>query len=148
MFTRTRLLVVALSLALVRSVEAQATPDSVVVSQAHAQWFRGLLTADTITLSSVLAADVTFGFANGRTLPRTALLQALQSGQLRYSSVNEELVRVRAYGAAAVVTGRATLAYRAGGTEGSEHVTYTATYLRVNSTWRMVAWQSTLIPPS
>lgn len=125
-----------------------SSADSSAVSLTHDAWFRGLLAHDTTALSSVLAPDVTLAFANGLVMPRTALLRALEGGQLAYDSAVHHERRIRVYGVAAVVSGRSTLAPRVRNVLGSEHITYTATYIRSGAEWRMVAWQSTLIPAS
>ena len=124
----------------------RAASDSIAVVNAHQQWFRGLLTHDTLALSAVLAPDVTLAFPGGNTMPRADFLGYLQGGQLFYDSANHEDLRVRVYSSAAVVTGRSTLAYRFQGSAGSERLAYTATYVRSASGWRMVAWQSTVSP--
>lgn len=129
-------------------VGAQArTADSVAVAQAHETWFRGLMAHDTTTLSPVLSADITLGFPAGNVMPRQDFLQYKQEGQLFYDSADHQELHIRVYAGVAVVTGRSTLAYRFKGTAGSERLAYTATYVRSSGQWRMVAWQSTIVPP-
>ena len=120
--------------------------DSVAVAHAHESWFRGLLAHDTTTLSAVLAPDITLGFPAGNVMPRQDFLRYKQDGQLFYDSAEHHELRIRVYPAAALVTGRSTLTYRFKGTAGSERLAYTATYIRFNGAWRMVAWQSTIVP--
>lgn len=137
----------AICVTAVATAAAQSSsPDSVAVLESHERWFRGLLSHDTTTLSSMLTPDVTLAFANGAVMPRRSLLQALQSGQLVYDSASHEERHIRVYGTTAIVTGRSVLELRFRNAAQSEHITYTATYMRTGTVWRMAAWQSTLIP--
>lgn len=145
---RSHSLTVLLFLAALAPLGGQANAtDSVAVSQAHERWFRGLLAHDTTTLSAVLAPDITLGFPAGNVMPRQDFLRYKQEGQLFYDSAEHQDLRIRVYLAVGVVTGRSTLTYRFKGTAGSERLAYTATYVRSNGEWRMVAWQSTIVPP-
>ena len=145
--SRSYLLVFVLCVTSFEVAGAQAsTADSVAVSQAHERWFRGLLAEDTTVLSTVVAPDVTLGFPGGNVMPRKDFLGYLQSGQLFYDSADHHDLRIRVYGAAAVVHGRSTLTYRFQKAAGSERLAYTATYIRSGGEWRMVAWQSTMVP--
>ena len=143
----TAALIVAISLCPIGSISGQgASTDSLAVAKTHSQWFGGLRAADTVALAAVLAPTVSFGFATGQTANRDGFLRMLHSGRLHYTSIVEEEQQIRCHGLTAVVTGRALLTYRIGQVDGSEHVTYTATYVVHNQQWKMLAWQSTLIP--
>ena len=139
---------IALPLAALAPVGGQTSaPDSVAVHQAHDGWFRGLIAHDTTNLSAVLAPDVTLGFPGGNVMPRQDFLRYKQEGQLFYDSADHQELHIRVYSGVAMVTGRSILAHRFKGTAGYERLAYTATYLRSNGKWRMVAWQSTIVPP-
>ena len=54
--------------------------------------------------------------------------------------------RVRVFSDVAVVTGACRVLVQASGRERDIRLRFTEVYLRRDGAWRMVAWQSTLIP--
>ena len=114
------------------------------VRKSHAAWFDALLAEDIATLEQLLARDVTLAFPGGNLMPRAEFLLNLKSGELFYDTAEHEETSVRTYGAAGIVTGRSTLGYRFKGKPGVERLRYTAVYVRTDTTWRLMAWHSTI----
>jgi ketosteroid isomerase-like protein len=119
--------------------------DREAVTAAHARWFTGILGRYDV-LADVLAPDVTLRFPGGNQASRREFLDLLETKQLSYGSADHHETEVRVYGDAAIVTGRSTLQFRLKGNAGSEHLAYTAVYVRAGGKRSLVAWQSTRRP--
>jgi hypothetical protein len=120
--------------------------DSEAVAAAHSRWFAGLLGRYDV-LSDVLAQEVTLRFPGGNQMPRAEFLSLLQTTDLVYDSAEHHATEIRVYGGTGVVTGSSTLELRYKGAAQSERLAYTAVYVRSNSKWTLVAWQSTVVQP-
>ena len=128
-----------------RTTAAQLGPaDREAVAAAHGRWFAGLLGSYDM-LSDVLAPEVSLRFPGGNQMERTRFLSLLQTKEVVYDSADHHATEIRVYGDAGVVTGTSTLQLRIRGTAISERLAYTAVYVRSNSKWTLVAWQSTLV---
>jgi predicted ester cyclase len=113
------------------------------LKDAHDAFFKGILAEDTVILDKLLSDDVTLRFPGGGEMPRATFLSLLKSGELFYDTGEHEAVKFRIYENTAVVTGRSNLAYRYKEYEGFERLAYTATYVKTDGEWELVAWQST-----
>jgi len=82
----------------------------------------------------------------GRTIDRASFLDAIRSGTLRHEAMILEAPRVRVYGDAAVVTGRATSRGRYAGSAFSTHEVSTDVFVRRDGRWRCVLTQLTSVP--
>lgn len=97
-------------------------------------------------LDSILAEELTYTHTNGRVDGKSQLLSAMRSGSLRYESIEFVEAQIRIYGAAAVVTGTASMKVKTGNQQLSFQARFTDVYVKQNSLWKMIAWQSTRIP--
>jgi hypothetical protein len=104
---------------------------------------RAMREVDLAVLNHVLGDDLTYTHASGRVDTKPQFISALQSGQLKYESIDPEGVQVRVYGGTAVVTGQAAIKVKSRDQELSFRVRYIDVWVKRNATWQMVAWQST-----
>jgi len=137
----------AVSSAAVSAQEPSATAEE-AIRNAHTAWFDALLSEDTAALERLLADDVTLAFPGGNLMPRSEFLSYLKAGELYYDTAEHEDSLVRVYGTTGVVTGRSNLAYRFKASAGFERLRYTAVYVDTDGQRRLVAWHSTVRPPS
>jgi hypothetical protein len=96
-------------------------------------------------LERFLADDLTYTHSSGRVDNTTEFISALQSGKLKYVSIDPEGVQVRVYGGTAVVTGQAAIKVKSGDQELSFRLRYIDVWVKRKATWQMAAWQSTRI---
>jgi len=116
------------------------------VLEAQDRRFAATVAADLDALGRILADDVTYTHSSGVVESRAEYLEALKSGKYRYRSMAPEERRVRVFSDVAVVTGACRVLVQASGRERDIRLRFTEVYLRRDGAWRMVAWQSTLIP--
>lgn len=99
--------------------------------------------ADTAALERILAYDLTYTHSSGHEDSRSSLIESLKTGALKYLSIDTDEVQVRVYGKAAVVTGTCRMKVDSQGQEFNLRLRFTDIYVKRNSRWQMVAWQST-----
>ena len=106
-----------------------------------------LVSADAAALERVFADELSYVHSTGVTMGKAAMLGALGSHRIRYVAITTGDVAVRDYGCTGVVTAAATLNVEAGERPASIQVRYTATYVRRDERWQLVAYQSTAVRP-
>ncbi|HSB54449.1 MAG TPA: nuclear transport factor 2 family protein [Gemmatimonadales bacterium] len=113
---------------------------------AERAFFTGLMQADVEALGKLLADDfLLIDVMQGAEVPRSALLDLIGSGQLRFGAVEIVDSRVRRYGAAAVVTGQTRMRGQFGDQSFTAHSRYTHVYVEREGRWRLVTAQGTRI---
>ena len=112
------------------------------IIQLENQRFQAMTSADT----DALKLELTYTHTSAAQDTKQSLMQALQSGTLKYESIDTDDVNVRVYGDTAVVTGSAKLRVVSRGQNNSFALRFTDVYAKQDDRWQMVAWQSTRIP--
>jgi ketosteroid isomerase-like protein len=123
--------------------DAKAEPE---IRQMESRRIQAMLRVDTEELNRVLADDLTYVHSSGQVDSKAQLIDSLQSGQRKYESIQPEDVKVRVYGEAAVVTGRAQMKTKSQGQDFNFRVRFTDVYVKKAGSWQMVAWQSSRLP--
>ncbi|MCH7746154.1 MAG: nuclear transport factor 2 family protein [Chloroflexi bacterium] len=116
------------------------------IIQLENQRFQAMTSADTDALKLILADELTYTHTSAAQDTKQSLIEALQSGTLKYESIDTDDVNVRVYGDTAVVTGSAKLRVVSRGQNNSFALRFTDVYAKQDDRWQMVAWQSTRIP--
>jgi len=98
---------------------------------------------DADTLDRYLAPDFTFVNPNGLLVTKEQFLANFRSGRLLNTSYKVDEMRVRIYGAAAVVTYRSTVAGTAGVQDRAPVRRRTTMLIKRDGAWLIVAQQST-----
>jgi ketosteroid isomerase-like protein len=111
----------------------------------EARWL-AMLHNDVATLQRLLADDVVIFWGDGSVDTKARALAALRSRQLSYDRIDYQGTRVRLYGSAAVVTGRAMIRYRSEGRTADTVCNVTRVYAQRQGEWQLVASQTTRIP--
>jgi len=143
-------LLLALALAACRSAGPEwidgPTPQAELLA-VERERLRAMIAGDGAALEALLADDLTYTHSTGRVDSKAELIRAIASGRVRYRSIRSRGPRVRVYGATAVVTGPVDMELTAGGEPIAARSRFTATYVRRDRGWRLVAYQSTPRPP-
>ncbi len=118
------------------------------IRELERQRFRAMKQVDVATLDRILSDDLIYTHANGLQQTKAELIGVLGSGDMKYESITpSDHVRVRIYGQAAVVTGRAAIKIKARGDEQSFMICYLDVYVKQEGRWQMAAWQSARVAP-
>ncbi len=131
----------------VLGAEPAETVES-AVRDADSRRIEAMVQGDAKALALLLAPDLTYTHSSGEVESREHFLETISSGRLDYVSVVPSGMQVRALGdRAAVVTGRADVKLLAqGGKENALALRFTSVWLKNETGWQMVAWQSTRLP--
>jgi ketosteroid isomerase-like protein len=112
-------------------------------------FFTGLIDADADALARVLADDfLLIDVMTGSEVERSALLEVVGGGQLKFERIERTQYRVRRYGTTAVITGRTEMKGWFGGQAFEASSRYTHVLVDEGEGWRMVAAQGTQIAAS
>jgi ketosteroid isomerase-like protein len=145
-----RIFVVMISLVCLWAVvKGQMISDSErEIRELETQRFRAMERVDVAALNRILSDDLIYTHANGLQQTKAELIGVLGSGDMKYESITPgDDIRVRIYNQAAVVTGRASIKIRAHGEEQTFKLCYLDVYVKQDSRWQMVAWQSSRVAP-
>lgn len=116
------------------------------IRQLENRRIQAMLKADAQELNQILAEDLTYTHSSGQVDSKSQLVESLKSGERKYQMIEPRDVKVRLYGEAAVVTGRAKLKTVSKGQESTFQVQFTDVYAKKKGRWQMVAWQSSRLP--
>lgn len=108
--------------------------------------FKALTDQDTAALDQILSDDLTYTHSSAHVDTKATYIASIRSGELKYVSIVPDELKVRVYGSAAVITGRAEFKSESHGQAATMQLRFTDTYVRQNGHWQMVAWESTRIP--
>jgi len=121
-------------------------PDLLDPQAAERSFFAALLAAQVDSLDQILADDfVMIEVMGGAEVTKPVFLEVLQSGQLKFDSIEARDSRVRLYQTTAVITGRTQMSGQSGGAPFSAASRYTHVYVKQQGDWRMVSAQGTPI---
>ena len=101
---------------------------------------------DVAALDKILADDFVFTSSRGIVVTKAQELADIRSGGMRTEAATVDEARVRVRGDAAVVTGRATLKGVWHGQDFSGQYRVTATWVKEEGRWRLLAEHASRIP--
>ncbi|MFO1456669.1 MAG: nuclear transport factor 2 family protein [Steroidobacteraceae bacterium] len=131
---------------------AGALPQAVVarrvqeIGQVERQRFAAMVAVDAAALDEVLSERLRYCHSDGRCETKGQFLEALQSGRMRYVSIDVLELEPKAVGTAMLVQGRLALAVEQQGQPLQLKMAFTDVYESTPTGWRLVAWQSTRLP--
>ena len=105
-----------------------------------------LVAKDSVSLSSLLSDDVTYGHSNAMVQTKAELIRSVMSGEQDYNSIEPSDMNVRVYDNAAVVTLKLKVNLVYGGKPTDLNLSATFTWVKINGDWKLVARQSTRLP--
>lgn len=110
------------------------------------QFFSGLVDGSVKDLDQILADDfVLIEVMGGSEISKSSFFGAIESGQLKFETIEPADRRVRFYRTTAVVTGRTQMRVRLDETPYVIRSRYTHVYVEQEGRWRLVAAQGTPI---
>jgi hypothetical protein len=111
-------------------------------------FFSALIQSNHTDLDRILADDfILIDVMTGAEVPRSALLEIIQSGQLKFETIEPSEVHVRRYPGAAIITGRTEMHGWFADAPFAAHSRYTHVYVQQQSQWRLASAQGTPIHP-
>ena len=108
--------------------------------------FAAMVRGDVEELKTLLADELTYTHTSGQVETKAEFLATLESGVLRYVSIEPEEVQIRVYGEAAVVTGRSNMRVRVRDRGLAFPIRFVEVYTKRGGRWQLVTWQSTRLP--
>ena len=108
-----------------------------------------LVHGDVVALEKVMADDVTYVHASGKSDTKSSYLAALRSGQLRYLLWQPHQVNVRMMGETAVLNGMyyvRAIDLRVQKDPIEINVYFLSVYAHRDGRWQQIAWQTTRAP--
>lgn len=118
------------------------------VLEAEGARFLAMTNVDFAALDTLLADDLLYTHTSGLSETKSAFLESLRSGRLRYVSIKPTELQVTPLGPdAAVVTGRSRMRLSSGTEVRDFDIRFTDVLVRHGRRWRTVVWQSTRVPP-
>jgi len=142
------LVAVALGLTALGSRAAHPVDAPRALLGADAARAQAMVAADLAALDRVLGEDLSYGHSNGVLEDKGALLESIRSGARRYRSLAPREASARLYGDTGIVVALADAEVDAQGQSRALVLRYTATYVRRQNRWVLVAYQSTAVPPA
>ena len=110
------------------------------------QFFSALVEGDLDALHDMLADDfVLIDVISGSRIEKTALLAAMESGQLEFTAIESLEASARVYHGCAIVNGRTQLRGRYADIAFEAHSRYTHVFVEQHGRWRMVSAQGTKV---
>ena len=100
---------------------------------------------DVAMLDKHTSDDYVLITMNGKMSDKAQMLDAFKSGQSKLTSDELSDVKVRVYGNAAVVTGKADVKGTLGGQDATGQVLFTRVYVKKGGRWESVSYQQTRI---
>ena len=100
---------------------------------------------DTATLDKQTADDYVLISMTGRMADESQMLDGFKSGQSKLTSNDLSDLKVRVYGNAAVVTGKADVKGTLGGQDATGQILFTRVYVKKDGRWQSVSFQQTRV---
>jgi hypothetical protein len=129
-----------------RAAAADSFRNSVL--EAEGARFLAMTSVDFAALDTLLADNLLYTHTSGLSETKSAFLESLRSGRIRYVSINPTELQVTPLGpGAAVVTGRSRMRLSSGTEVRDLDIRFTDVLVRHGQRWQTVVWQSTRVPP-
>jgi ketosteroid isomerase-like protein len=120
---------------------AQTTAQIRTLELAHND---AIARGDVAALERLTADDFTYITPRGFLIDKKHMLIGLAQGEFRYEYRQISDLRIRLYGATAVVTGRSLHTGQRDGRDVTDAYRYTRVYVQRGGRWLAVAWQTTV----
>jgi ketosteroid isomerase-like protein len=115
------------------------------VEKMNRRWMESYVRRDAGFLERHLAADYQSTFPDGTVLDKKGEIEALESGAVALTEMTPREMKVRTYGATAVITGQSTIKAQVNGQETSGEFRFTDVWIKQGDRWLAVASQVTRI---
>jgi ketosteroid isomerase-like protein len=135
-------------LALMAVVAAARPPEDVsqALMKLENDWAKAGLAGDAAGLEKLLTPDFVYTNQDGEMATRAEMVAGVKSGSTKYDTFTVGDMKVRVYGDAAVVTGKASIKGKENGKPIDEMLRFTDTWVKQGGQWVCAATQVTRIP--
>ena len=117
-------------------------------NEVEQQFFSALIQSNHTALDRILTDDfILIDVMRGAEVDKSSLRAAIESGSLKFETIEPAEVRVRLYPGTAIVTGRTQMYGRFGDVPFAARSRYTHVYVQEESQWRLASAQGTPIAP-
>ena len=127
-------------------INAQNDDQKAQVTMKMLSLKNALLAKDSVSLSSLLADDVTYVHSTGNVQTKSQLIRDVMSGVQDYKSIEPSDMQVRIYDNTGVVTLNLKVNVINGGKPLDLNMYVTLTWVKMNGDWKLVARQSVRLP--
>ena len=139
------ILLITLSFAF--NIKAQDANDSKMQVMMKMQDLKNaLLSKDSISLSGLLADDISYGHSSGLIQTKSQLIRDVMSGFQEYKSIEASDLNVRIYDNTGIATLKLKVNLSFGGNPMDLNLIATLTWVKINNEWKLVARQSVKLP--
>ncbi|HZE88374.1 MAG TPA: nuclear transport factor 2 family protein [Verrucomicrobiae bacterium] len=128
-----------------RAADDGATRDE--IAKLEAAWNDAHLQGDADTLTRLLADDIVILVPGMAPIDKAGALGVLKAGHMKFSRYETSETLTRAYGDAAVVTGRLQRTRTMGDRTMNDDLRFTKVWVRRAGQWQAVSFQATAIAP-
>ena len=112
-------------------------------------FFESLISSDVDRLQRIVSSDVVLiDVMSGSEVSGQQLEELIQSGHLKFHSIERLGFNVRIYGNVAIITGQTVMAGEFDGQQFKINSAYTHVFVKENESWRMVSAQGTPVTSS
>jgi hypothetical protein len=105
-------------------------------------WNKAHIDGDAAALERLWADDFILTVPHMSVMTKSDAIGVWRTGRVKFTRYETSDIRVRIYDNAAVVTGRLQRTRNPGSQAVEDDWHFTKVYIRMNSRWRVVAWQS------
>lgn len=105
--------------------------------------YRAMIKLDIAALERIFADDLVYMHSTGTIDTKTSLINALRERKFAFKSAETTDTTVRSYGDTAILNGRVRLVVEVAGTDHHAFSGFTTIWVRQESGWTLVHWQST-----
>src|SRR5438045_9353049 len=104
------------------------------------------LSKDSITLSALLADDVSYGHSTGIIQTKSQLIRDIMSGAQDYKVIERSDMNIRIYDNAVIVVLKLKVNVIANGKPMDVNMNATLTWIKINNEWKLVERKSAKLP--
>jgi ketosteroid isomerase-like protein len=124
------------------------THDAIAeVCELEARRWQAMIAKDTAVLAELFADEMSYTHSNALVDTKASYLKAIEESMFDYRAVQRSDEEARLVGDTALLTGRAEIDVAAAGRSVHLNARYTVVWVRRDSRWQFLCWQSTSIPP-
>ena len=106
----------------------------------------GLLSKDSVSLSKLLADDMSYGHSTGFIQTKAQLIRDVMSGTQDYKSIESSDINIRIYDNTAIAVLKLKTNLIARGKPLDLSMYATLTWIKINNEWKLVARQAVKLP--
>ena len=118
------------------------------IEELDKQRSQALIDGDIDKVETFLGSSLRYVHSSSTDEDRTVYLQKLRDGFYNYQALESSEKDYRRFGDCVIVNGQTRVHVIANGNEKDFKARYTQVWVIEDAAWKMVSWQTTLLPPS